>query len=326
MRIVEHFYGVDLDWVESFAEQLEGSVKGNFIIAGENICSGFRYFLDCGEDVTALYVNVEYNADIHFIHKSCKKDFIIFYYNLTDIEAKKTSTNFIYDVGRLGYDLSIIDSSLETNYYVKSGSKTIALCIFIKKTRVISFAKENAEFFENMSKIMDSEKNTFIKFDKMSYKSNIILSELQKIPVGGSVFDLNLVSSVHLLVSDYLRQMLGHVIILEKVDTLDLSSIVKVQIFLIENITGAFPSIKFLAERANMSVSKFKLLFGKITGTTPSCFFMAYKLNKAKELLQMDGYTISEVTDHLNFCNNAYFINKFKKNFGISPLTFIKRL
>nr|WP_306801541.1 AraC family transcriptional regulator [Flavobacterium sp. H4147] len=96
--------------------------------------------------------------------------------------------------------------------------------------------------------------------------------------------------------------------------------------YLIENIEGHFPSIKFLADKANMSESKFKSLFNKITGSTPNMFFMENKLLLGKDLLETKEMSISQISDKLNFTNNSYFAAKFKEHFGISPKTFVKEL
>nr|WP_262898989.1 AraC family transcriptional regulator [Flavobacterium branchiicola] len=95
---------------------------------------------------------------------------------------------------------------------------------------------------------------------------------------------------------------------------------------LIKNIENHFPSIKSLAENANMSESKFKNLFHKITGDTPNVFFMENKLLLAKELLEKKQLSISQVSDQLNFTNNSYFASKFKEYFGLSPKIFVKEL
>lgn len=326
MKIIEHSYGADLDWVEPLTSKLEGKTEGNFIIAPENIYTGYRYFLDCGDDITALYVDVVYHTEICFIQKHTKDDFIGIYYNLTEGQAEKSSDDFLYNVGRLGYNVSIIDSILETNYHVMKGSKTFAVCIFLKKSTVESFIRKNNNFSDKIDKLMDAQKNTFIKFDRMSYKSMHLLKDLQKMQIGGAVFDLSLIATAHLVVSDYLNQLLNETIVIERVDNQDLLSIIKIQTFLMENVAKAFPSIKSLARKANMSESKFKMLFNKITGITPNAFYMANKLVRAKELIQEEGLTITEVTERLRFGNNSYFISKFKKHFAVSPLTFIKKL
>lgn len=81
-----------------------------------------------------------------------------------------------------------------------------------------------------------------------------------------------------------------------------------------------------MADKANMSESKFKSLFKKITGNTPNAFFMDNKILLAKELLEQKKLTISQVSDKLNFTNNSYFSSKFKDHFGLTPKTFLNQL
>lgn len=326
MKTIEYSYGLDLSWIEPFVGQLSGKVEGSFIVAPEEISTGTSYFLDCGEEVIVLYVDLVYNTDVHFVQKNLKKDFVGFYYNLTEGDAVKSANNTFYTVGHLGYNMSIIDSELETNYYVKDGSSSFELCIFISKKRIESFVKRNKSFLEHIEKIMDPEKNTFIKFDRMSNECHRIISDLRKMEVGKGAFDLYLASAAHLLVSDYLTQMLHDTIIIEKVDKDDLLSIIEVQTFLIDGVEGFFPSINVIAGKANMSDSKFKKLFKKITGKTPNSYFMENKLIKAKKLIEEKELSISEVSERLNFSSHSYFSSQFKEYFGIAPKVFIQNI
>lgn len=326
MKIIEHSYGADLSWVEHFANQIEGKIEGNFIISPENLQSGTRYFLECSKGIIAYYIDVVYNQDCHLIQKNVQKDFVGFYYNLTDGEASVTKKDNTYNVNRWHFNLSVIDGSLVTDYYVKSGSRTYALCIFIKKSLITSFAKENDIHIKNIDQIVDSAKNTIIRFDRMSNESYHILDDLHKLKVGGPIFNLNLTGTVHMLISNYLKKMSTNRIVIQTVNETDLANIIKTQMFLINHIKDHFPSIKFMANEANMSESKFKNLFRKLTGATPNSFFMDNKLLLAKELLEKKQFSVSQVSDQLNFTNNSYFASKFKEHFGLSPKTFIKQL
>ncbi|QOG00561.1 AraC family transcriptional regulator [Flavobacterium sp. MDT1-60] len=160
----------------------------------------------------------------------------------------------------------------------------------------------------------------------MSSDSYHLLNDLRKLKVGGSIFNLNMIGTVQMLISNYLKKMSTHRIIIQTVNSSDLNGIITTQMFLIEHIDEHFPSIVLMARMANMSESKFKNLFRKITGLTPNKFFMDNKLLKAKELLEKKQLSISQVSDQLSFTNNSYFASKFKENFGISPKTFIKQL
>lgn len=326
MITIKHSYGADLDWIESYAKNFGGNVEGNFIHLPKDINTGTRYFLDTGEeDVVIFYIDVVYNSDIHIIQAHLKKDFVGFYFNLTYGKRIKTCVDFSYDIGTLGYDMSIIDSLLEIDHSIGKGTKSYGICIFIKKLKIESFARKNKIFSASINKIMNPEKNTFIKFDFMSAENFNLLNDLRKYEVGGKLFNLNLISTSYQLISNYLDQMFNDDII-EKVNKEDLIKIIAIQAILLNNIDKPFPSIKTISDKANMSETKFKKLFKKITGTTPNYYYMSNKLKKAKELLENNKSTIAGVCDELNFSNYSYFICKFREYFGVSPNAFIKKL
>jgi len=326
MKIIEHFYSADLSWAEHLANQLEGKIDGNFIQASDDIQTGVRYFLECEKGVVAYYVDVTYHKDLHFTQKNLQTDFVGLYYNLTDGQATVTKKNQVYNVNRWNFNLATIDGTLVTDYEVKTGSRTFALNIFVKKTVIESVAKAHNITIRDLDKITDPKRNTIIRFDRMSNESFHILDDLRKLKVGGDIFDLNLKGTVHMLLSNYLKKISSNRIIIQTVNESDLDNIIAIQKYLIDNINAHFPSIRLMAEMANMSESKFKNLFKKITGMTPNSFFMDNKLLRAKELLESKKLSISQVSDQLHFTNNSYFASKFKENFGLSPKTYVKQL
>ena len=326
MKTIKHSYSADLSWIENFTKQFGGKIEGNNIIMPEELQTGTRYILDCGDGIIAYYVNVVYNQDFRFIQKNKDNDFVGLYYNLTEGEATVSRESSVYDVGRWRYNLSVLDGALETDYKVKAGSSTFALCIFIKKEKIKSFVRKYNIPFRDIDLVTDPSRNTIVRFDRMSSDTYHLLNDLRKLEVGGPIFNLNLIGTVHMLISNYLKKMSTRRIIIQKVNSTDLSSIIASQMFLIEHIADHFPSITQMASRANMSESKFKNLFRKITGLTPNNFFIDNKLLKAKELLETRQLSITQVSDQLSFTNNSYFASKFKENFGISPKTFVKQL
>ena len=48
-------------------------------------------------------------------------------------------------------------------------------------------------------------------------------------------------------------------------------------------------------------------------------YIMSSTMELAKQWLKNSSYTIREISDMLNFCNEKYFSAQFKKNYGISP-------
>ncbi|WP_281234801.1 helix-turn-helix domain-containing protein [Flavobacterium gelatinilyticum] len=326
MKIIEHYYGPDLTWIEHYTKQIGGKIDGNFITLPEDSQSGIRYFLDCGDGILAYYINVEYHRNYQLIQKNLNQDFVGFYYNLTEGNATVSTENFMYNVGRWQYNLAVIDGSLESKYNVVKGSKTFALCIFIKKSMIKAYAKKNNIIIQNIDTLVDSKENTIVRFDRMSSESYHLLNDLRKLEVGGPIFDLNLRGTVHLLISNYLKKIAARRLIVHTVNESDLANIIQIQMYLVDHLEDHFPSITSMAKMVNMSESKFKTLFKKITGDTANAFFMDNKLLLAKELLSKKQLSISQVSDQLNFTNNSYFASKFKKQFGISPKLYIKQL
>lgn len=326
MKKITHHYGVELDWVEPLASGLEGKVEGNFIVVPEHIHTGDRYVLDLGNGISVLYVDVVYNSEIHLRQENKTDDFVGLYYNLTEGEAVVLSDDVANPIGRWNYNLAILDSTLHSDYIVKEGSKTFALCIFIKKDLIKEYFQDNPSLKEHADEILNPELNTIVKFTRMSNDSYNLLVNLRNHEVGGTVFDLYLRGTVQNLLAEYIEKMTFEEIVIDKINEDDLTLIIKSQSYLVENLSQLFPSIEFLAQQANMSDSKYKNLFKKITGMTPNSFFLNNKLVEAKRLLQERQLNIAEVSDNLNFTNSSYFAAKFREFFGMSPKDFVKQL
>ncbi|WP_278021177.1 helix-turn-helix transcriptional regulator [Flavobacterium ginsengisoli] len=326
MKIIEHHYSADLNWVKHYLAQIGGKIEGNFIILPQDSQTGTRYVLDCGDGIIAYYINVEYHRNFQLIQKNLNQDFVGFYYNLTEGEASVSNIHFMYNIGRWQYNLAVIDGSLDSKYNVVKGSKTFALCIFIKKSTIRAFAKKNNIVIQNIDSVVNSKVNTIVRFDRMSNESFHLLNDLRKLEVGGAVFDLNLRGTVHLLISNYLKKIATKRLIIQTVNENDLNHIINMQMYLVSHLEDHFPSITDMAKMSNMSESKFKTLFKKITGNTPNAFFMDNKLLLAKELLEKKQLTISQISDQLHFTNNSYFASKFREHFGLSPKAFNTQL
>ena len=326
MKKITHHYGIELDWVESLAKQLEGKVEGNFMIIPEHIHTGQRYFLNCGPGITALYIDVVYHTEIHFRQQNLTDDFIGMYYNLTEGEAVLLSDDIANPIGRWNYNLAIVDGALYSDYIVKENSHTFALCIFIKKSLIKEYIKDNPSLREHVDTIMDTEKNTIIRFTRMSSESYHLLNDLRNQQLESLSFPYYLQGTIQSLLADYIEKMTISDIVIEKVNEDDLNGIIKSQSFLIENLDSVFPGIELLAAQVNMSESKYKNLFKKITGIPPNTFFLNNKLLKSRALLQEKELTITQIADALHFANSSYFISKFRDFFGMSPKEYSKQL
>jgi len=66
-------------------------------------------------------------------------------------------------------------------------------------------------------------------------------------------------------------------------------------------------------------------LFSTSRGITIEQFFIQHKIERIKELLIYDEYTISEIAQKLHYSSVAHLSNQFKKMTGLSP-SFFKKL
>ncbi len=78
----------------------------------------------------------------------------------------------------------------------------------------------------------------------------------------------------------------------------------------------------YLSEKLMQDYSTLSKLFSEIEGITIEHYFIAQKIEKAKELLVYKELTLSEIAIKLNYSNVAHLSNQFKKVTGFTPTHF----
>ena len=74
-----------------------------------------------------------------------------------------------------------------------------------------------------------------------------------------------------------------------------------------------------LAAMVGMKSSYFRFVFSKKYGMSPKEYVLSLKMNRAKELLLGEKYTVSKISELLGFCDVYHFSKVFKMKTGISP-------
>jgi AraC-like DNA-binding protein len=77
-----------------------------------------------------------------------------------------------------------------------------------------------------------------------------------------------------------------------------------------------------------MAMSKSQLYRKTIslTGLSPNLFVKEFRLEKAKELMKKQRYTISQITFDSGFTSPSYFTKCFKKKYGLLPMAYLDLL
>jgi AraC-like DNA-binding protein len=78
----------------------------------------------------------------------------------------------------------------------------------------------------------------------------------------------------------------------------------------------------YLSGNLHHDYSYLSSLFSAVEGTTIEKYFIAQKIEKVKELLVYDEFTLSEIAYQLNYSSVAHLSNQFKKVTGLTPSFF----
>lgn len=78
-------------------------------------------------------------------------------------------------------------------------------------------------------------------------------------------------------------------------------------------------TLNTLSKNLGFSSSYLTKVFNKVEGTTPSKFIRDYRMNIAKQLLQVPENSINSVSAAIGYSDPFHFSKSFKQTFGISP-------
>jgi AraC-like DNA-binding protein len=79
---------------------------------------------------------------------------------------------------------------------------------------------------------------------------------------------------------------------------------------------------EYLSEKFNLNYSRLSSLFSKVKGTTIEKFYLAQKIERVKELLIDDDFSLINIAYKLHYSSEAHLSNQFKKITGLTPTDF----
>ncbi|MCL4421719.1 MAG: AraC family transcriptional regulator [Actinobacteria bacterium] len=92
-----------------------------------------------------------------------------------------------------------------------------------------------------------------------------------------------------------------------------------------EHLGGSI-TVADVAEAVHMSESAFAHLFKQATGISPYQFLKQMRLERARDLLLDEEYSVSEAAFDVGYTSLSHFISEFKRYFGETPRSYIMRL
>lgn len=91
-----------------------------------------------------------------------------------------------------------------------------------------------------------------------------------------------------------------------------------------ENIENNALNVQFLADELHISRTNLHTKIKNLMNMSSSEFINTVRINKAKELILAEEYTLSEISYKVGYSDAAYFTRVFRKTTGLSPKEFRK--
>jgi AraC family transcriptional regulator len=88
------------------------------------------------------------------------------------------------------------------------------------------------------------------------------------------------------------------------------------------NVNSLIRNSDYISERLQMPYDKLSRIFSKKKSVTLEAYLIKLKIEKAKELIASDKYTLSEISYMLEYSSVQYLSNQFKKVTGVTVSQF----
>ena len=210
---------------------------------------------------------------------------------------------------------------------IEGGTKILLLCISIRKLHEYI----SKQLPSNQTEISESLRNYKVKNFYTSRKVipaiSVTIHQVFNNTLKESFQKLYHVSKVMELLSYYLDSSYQNVKYDSKCpflsDNFEIEKIKDAQKIITENMMDP-PTLAELARAVGTNEYKLKVGFKKLFGNTVYGHLNDYRMDKSRELLEIDGHQIKEVAYRVGYSNPSHFITAFKKKFGVTPKKYLK--
>ena len=224
-------------------------------------------------------------------------------------------------------------------YYLYNGNKK-----FLHQKSIILFDKGTPQFF---GAIDDDYINDWISFslnkdeDLLFRSSGIKINKFYNIPsfcffediinLMSNVFNLNnnnIKNAYNSLLSDLLTAFFKKYMEISFSDNSKLlyyNELATIRRMIYKFPTGKY-TIESLAHKSNLSISHFSHLYKKYFHTTPINDVILSRIQYAKQLLNATNYSISEISNILNYSCDTQFMKQFKNVVKMTPREYRKNM
>lgn len=171
--------------------------------------------------------------------------------------------------------------------------------------------------------------NILIKYDVFHICKIILQEQMQKLDVDYDVVGLNEISFRHTLSPEKAEKMkaLFQKYGIEIIDNQKTALVQKIKDTIVDMVwkDDNLPNITtsaYLADKLHHSYGYLSNLFSEVTFTSIENFIILQKIERAKQMIISDNYTLTEISYQLSYSSVAHLSNQFKKTTGLTPSAF----
>jgi AraC-like DNA-binding protein len=227
---------------------------------------------------------------------------------IDNIELENLSWSLFKPKGN-DYDYHFKNSIAE-NFFICFSHEWLKVNVLSKqnvKSKFSAFIKDTSSQFLTVNHVI--EENIFlIEKNRKLFNSKIIFNSLLK-------------EDVLTIVSNFINHIENEsteneTISLKRKDQL---KILKIKHYIQNHLNQKFEGITFLSEKFNISPTKLKNDFKKVTGFSIFQFFQTEQMSYAKKILETKEIKVRVLAHELGYENASKFSIAFKKVFDLSP-------
>lgn len=327
MLIANHIFSLNSECLHLLANGLGADlIDERFVILPEDVGEGGFFFTEVAPGLSVIMCDIIYKTPVLLRRIKSENELYIIHFDFSD------EMNLIHIDGlehKIGYKtnlgLGVFDNVIENSYEPVVGERVFAMRLLVSKD-LLDESIVNRDLKDLDKRKIKKLKNTLFFYDHIDSESKLILHSIKSKSFHDPGFQIYLQGVSLRLLARFIKRYSNLAPMLYHISEKEAEMINLSKEYLVNNLSTGFPGVDFLAEKAGMSVTKYKSLFKKMYVDTPSNFFIREKMIFAKELLKSEYYdSIGEILKELNYSNLTALSRPYIKYFNSKPLEdFIK--
>lgn len=306
-------------WFTNFPKHLNVTTQKTSLALPENFAHGYAKVWQISDGLTCRLVDYRLNADFSYAEPAARTRFLIIYlYCYRNCAHLKYTINDRTIVEGEDFDFSSLlmtNSSVNQRFELTKGASVRGLTIELKKEWLTE--KMNPASGVNLEIL--EQRDVFQTMIKPAYR--VLINEIfqpdPRLHMPELYMSSRVLKLLELFFDDIFTNGLDANIL--PASARDVENLMTIEQYLRQHYRGPFPTITSLSRMAMMSGTKLKLTFKKAFGTTLFEYFQRNRMAKAKELLQSNQHTVTEVGEMLGYKNMSNFSTAFRKEFNVLP-------